>query len=97
MNTPICCKSSLRLAERSLASSRWIIPAALLAVMPKCPACLAAAVFLWTGIGLSIRTAGTLRGVLLTVCVSALLLPVLRRVVSYIRLHSRAPTARSDS
>jgi len=94
MNFSICCKGSSRLAEESLASSRWIIPAALLAVMPKCPACLAAAVFVWTGIGMSVRTAGTVRGLLVIVCIAALLLPVVRRIVSYVRLHQQAPTAR---
>jgi hypothetical protein len=42
-------------------------------LVPKCPACLAAHVMLWTGLGLSLSTATYLRWVLLLVCIAALL------------------------
>ncbi len=41
------------------------LPSAILVLVPKCPACLAAHVTLWTGLGLSLSTATYLRWVLL--------------------------------
>jgi len=39
----------------------WILPSALVALIPKCPVCLAAYVAAWTGIGLSFPAATHLR------------------------------------
>jgi hypothetical protein len=61
-----------RLLRRSLDLSAKVIPVAILAVLPKCPACLAAYVALGTGIGLSLTVATYLRLSLIVVCVAAL-------------------------
>lgn len=74
----VCCKIAsgrnppgrIRRAQTVLA---WIVPSVILALMPKCPACLVAYVALWTGVGLSLSTASYLRGMMLLVCAALLL------------------------
>jgi hypothetical protein len=69
----------------------WILPSALLILVPKCPACLAAHVTLWTGLGLSLSTAAYLRWALLFVCGATLLFLIsqqrnrIRTILNYFR------------
>ena len=58
----------------------WVFPSAILALVPKCPACLAAYVMLWTGLGLSLSIATYLRWVLLSVCIASLLFLIVVRL-----------------
>jgi len=60
----------------------WILPSALLALMPKCPICLAAYVALCTGFTMSGSSAHILMRTLTMLCVGTLVLCVVRRVVS---------------
>jgi hypothetical protein len=51
----------------------WVLTGTILVLVPKCPACLAAHVTLWTGLGLSLSTATYVRWVLLFLCAASLL------------------------
>ena len=62
----------------------WIIPSATLALLPKCPACVAAYVALATGIGISLPTATYLRTILVVLCVASLVFITARRLRSLI-------------
>jgi hypothetical protein len=59
-------------ARRSLDLTAKVVPVAILAVLPKCPACLAAYVALGTGIGISLTAATYIRLSLVVVCVASL-------------------------
>jgi len=60
----------------------WIIPSATLALVPKCPACVAAYVAVATGIGISLLTATYLRTMVLALCVGLLVFITARRLRS---------------
>ncbi len=60
----------------------WIVPSAALALLPKCPVCVAAYVALATGIGISLPTATYVRATLLALCVASLIFVSAKRLRS---------------
>ena len=74
-------KSRIR---RAFASTKWIVPTTILALLPKCPMCVAAYIAIGTGCGISIASATILRSSLLAASVlmlTALVAQVLIRCV----------------
>ena len=69
-----CCKSGRATpVQRCLGVAQWIAPASVLALLPKCPACVAAYVALASGVGISVTAAAYLRSGAIAVCVAVLL------------------------
>jgi hypothetical protein len=65
-------------ARRCLDVAGWVIPSAVLAFIPKCPACFAAYLAIGTGLGISITTAANLRMLLIVLSIGLLLFLVAR-------------------
>src|SRR5262249_41856176 len=82
--TACCAAASARKAPSWLGGGRevlaWVLPSAILVLVPKCPLCLAAHVALWTGLGLSLATASYVRWALLFCGVAALIFLIVKRL-----------------
>jgi hypothetical protein len=92
-----CCEATPRgagqesIPARAVAARRsylgiagWLIPSAVLALMPKCPACLAVYLAAGTGLALSASAAAYLRTTLLIVCFALLSYSGARRLTRFL-------------
>lgn len=82
-----CCKAgelrSTSWRGRCAELAGWAVQGVTIAFMPKCPACLAAYIALWTGVGLSFSMATYLRWTLMGLCAASFSYLVLRRVTAH--------------
>ena len=69
-------------ARRCRDIAGWMVPSAILVLLPKCPMCLAAYLAFGTGIGLSISTATYVRMLLVVICISSLSFFAAKRLAS---------------
>lgn len=76
--------------SRSRAALAWALPITTLALIPKCPACIAAYLLLFTGIGVSLPVAGAIRNALITLCVIAIAWFLVRLAINVRRRRSTA-------
>lgn len=87
MNADRCCekrpRDSWMLRVREIAG--LALPGTLLALMPKCPMCLAAYVAIGTGFTLSYSSAHLLMQVLTLLCISTLAFCLVRRIIRQLR------------
>ena len=71
-----CCagtsEKQARCPSRISSAAGWILPAGGLALIPKCPACIAAYVAIASGVGISIPTASLMRTGFVLICASSL-------------------------
>ncbi|HWW03493.1 MAG TPA: hypothetical protein VNZ64_27570 [Candidatus Acidoferrum sp.] len=94
MNARHCCQIKTRAGDnarrpasrlrRGGEAAGWIVSSVTLALLPKCPVCVAAYVALATGIGISLPTATYLRAMLVVLCAASLVLIAARRLRSCI-------------
>ena len=92
MNSLHCCQRKSSIGDDARQQKTWlrrprevaglILPGALLALIPKCPMCLAAYVTLCTGFTMSCSSAHILMRTLSALCIGTLALCVVRYVVS---------------
>jgi hypothetical protein len=89
-----------QVTRRTRGAAAWALPSVALALVPKCPMCVAAYLAIGGGLGVSLTTAAHLRTALVWLCWSTLALLAARLVARVWTRHrgriATAPTMRRD-
>jgi len=80
----------VRWARRGVSAVEWLTPAVTLALLPKCPMCVAAYVAMFTSVGISLSAATYLRTSLIGLCLASLAYLAIRSVRRAKTVDSRA-------
>lgn len=80
--------------SRTRGAAAWAFPSVVLALVPKCPMCIAAYLAIGGGLGVSLTTVAHLRTALVWVCWSVLLLLAVRMAIRL--THGMRFTARAQ-
>jgi hypothetical protein len=83
-----CAANSPAPMRRVVHVCEWLLPGVTLALMPKCPACLAGYILLGTGLGVSFTVASYLRTTVLVVSAATLLFLATRFAIGQARRFS---------
>ena len=89
MNASNCCPTETKppsLVIRCVNIAGWLLPSTVLALMPKCPLCMAAYVAIASGICISVSAASYLRTGLIVLCIASLLFLAARQIHRFIIL-----------
>lgn len=78
MNTTACHCSFGKNLRAVKHCAGWFIPGVMLALLPKCPLCLAAWLSLMLGIGISVTTATVLHATLIILCLPLCIICLVR-------------------
>lgn len=81
--SPIGSTRERRLARRTRGAAAWALPSVALALVPKCPMCIAAYLAIGGSLSVSLTTAAHLRTALVWLCWGALLLLAARLVMRF--------------
>jgi hypothetical protein len=81
--SPVETAGKKRLARRTRGAASWALPSIALALVPKCPMCIAAYLAIGGSLGVSLSTAAHLRTALVWLCWSVLVLLTARTVMRF--------------
>ena len=73
---PGCCTT-----RRISRTAGWLVPAAILAMLPKCPMCFVIYFATLTGVGLSVATAAHVRMLLVVMCAASFILLAAKHIL----------------
>jgi hypothetical protein len=84
-------RQQVRVVRRFLANAGWIVPGTILALLPKCPACVATYAVIGTGVGFSLSGMTYLRTLLAVLGAASLLYLAARRMRPFIAMRFTTP------